>query len=140
MLGESLPTMLNALDIDTILLTIYSIDTHLTHQQQKALKTLWKKKWESGNQQFLLFPQRFLLDQKIVSPFVNIFDIIFLFAAEVEKPKIGIRGKGLIFSKSYKIFPLMLQTIKQKKRKIEDLGDSDDDNKPSTSEYKGKLI
>ena len=34
----------------------------------------------------------------------------------------------------------MLQTIKQKKRKIEDLGDTDDDNKPSTSKYKGKLI
>ena len=29
------------------------------------------------------------------TPFVNIFDIIFLFAAELEEPKIGISGKGL---------------------------------------------
>ena len=33
--------------------------------------------------------------QSVVSPFVNIFDIISLFAAEFEKPKIGISGKGL---------------------------------------------
>ena len=32
---------------------------------------------------------------KIVSPFVNIFDIIFLFAAKLEEPKIGKWGKGL---------------------------------------------
>ena len=29
------------------------------------------------------------------TPFVNIFDIIFLFAAELKEPKIGIWGKGL---------------------------------------------
>ena len=29
------------------------------------------------------------------TPFVHIFDITFLFAAELEEPKIGIRGKGL---------------------------------------------
>ena len=49
------------------------------------------------NEQFLLFPQCFLLNQKIVSPFVNIYDIISLFAAELEEPKIGISGKGLIW-------------------------------------------
>ena len=47
------------------------------------------------NEQFLLFPQCFLLNQKIVSLFVNIFDIISLFAAELEEPKIGMWGKGL---------------------------------------------
>ena len=31
----------------------------------------------------------------IISPFVHIFDIISLFAAEFEEPKIGISGKGL---------------------------------------------
>ena len=46
------------------------------------------------NEQFLLFPQCFLLSQIIVSPPVGIFDIIFLFAAESEKPKIGISDKG----------------------------------------------
>ena len=30
------------------------------------------------------------------TPFVHIFDIIFLFAAELEEPKIGILGKGLM--------------------------------------------
>ena len=47
------------------------------------------------NEQFLLFPQCFLLNQIIVSPFVHIFDIISLFAAELEDPDIGISGKGL---------------------------------------------
>ena len=47
------------------------------------------------NEQFLLFPQCLLLDQIIVSPFVYIFDIISLSAAELEEPKIGISGKGL---------------------------------------------
>ena len=29
------------------------------------------------------------------TPFDHIFDILFLFAAELEEPKIGIRGKGI---------------------------------------------
>ena len=53
-------------------------------------------------EQFLLFPQCFLINQRTVSPFVHIFDIISLFAAELEKPKIGISGKGpRIFSVLY---------------------------------------
>ena len=40
------------------------------------------------NEQFLLFPQCFLLNQKTVLPFVNIFDIAPLFAAELEELKI----------------------------------------------------
>ena len=31
----------------------------------------------------------------IVSPFVNIYDIISLFAADLEEPEIGMWGKGL---------------------------------------------
>ena len=46
------------------------------------------------NEQFLLFPQCFLLNQIIVSPFVHIFYIISLFATELEEPTIGISGKG----------------------------------------------
>ena len=42
------------------------------------------------NKQFLLFPQCFLLNEIIVSPFVHVFDIISLFAAEFEEPKIDI--------------------------------------------------
>ena len=65
------------------------------HQQQTAFENIVGKEEITCNEQFLLFPQCFLLNQKIVSPFVNIFDIISLFAAELEEPKIGISGKGL---------------------------------------------
>ena len=46
-------------------------------------------------EQFLLFPQSFQLNQITVCPFVHNFDIISLFAVEMEEPKIGISGKGL---------------------------------------------
>ena len=61
-------------------LTLYSIDTHFDALTTDSFR----------NEQFLLFPQCFLLNQIIVSPSVNIFKIISLFAAELEKPKIGI--------------------------------------------------
>ena len=48
----------------------------------------------AGNKQFLLFPQCFLLCQIIVSWFVYIFDIISLFAAELEEPKLAYQVKG----------------------------------------------
>ena len=59
------------------------------HQLQTAFENIVEKEEIARNEQFLLFPQCFLLDQKIVSPFVNIFDILSLFAAELEEPKIG---------------------------------------------------
>ena len=59
------------------------------HQQQSASENIVGKQEIACNEQFLLFPQSFLLNQKTVSPFVNIFDIIYLFAAELEEPKIG---------------------------------------------------
>ena len=42
------------------------------------------------NEQFVLFPQCFIPNQITVSPFVYIFDVISLFAAELEEPKIAI--------------------------------------------------
>ena len=57
------------------------------------------------HKQFLHFPQYFLLNQIIVSPFVHIFDIISLFAAEMQEPKIGISGKGLIKNLQYVYLP-----------------------------------
>ena len=65
------------------------------HQQQTAFENIAGKGEIARNEQFLLFPHGFLVNQIIVSPFVHIFDIISLFAAELEKPKIGISGKGL---------------------------------------------
>ena len=59
------------------------------------MKTLWGKGEIARNEQFLLFPQRILFNQIIVSPFVHTFETISLFAAELEEPKIAISGKGL---------------------------------------------
>ena len=67
------------------------------HQQQTAFEIIVGKGEIACNKQFLLFPQCFQLNQITVSPFVHIFDIISLFAAEFEEPKIGISGKGLTF-------------------------------------------
>ena len=49
-------------------------------------------------------PQCFLLNQKIVYPFVNIFDIISLFASELEERKIGLSGKGLTLYDTRKLY------------------------------------
>ena len=45
------------------------------------------------------------------TPIVHIFDIIFLFAAELEEPKIGISGKGLkqISDKLYALFSTVIR-------------------------------
>ena len=59
------------------------------HQQQTAFEKIVGKEEIARNEQFLLFPQCFLLNRKIVTPFVNIYDIISLFAAELEEPRIG---------------------------------------------------
>ena len=76
-------------------LILYSIKTHFDHQKQTAFENIVGKGEIARYEQFLLFSQCFLLGPTIVSPFVNIFDIISLFAAELEKPKIAISGKGL---------------------------------------------
>ena len=65
------------------------------HQQKTAFENTLGKEEIACNEQFFLFQQCFLLNQEIVSPFVNIFDIISLFATKLEEAKIGIRGKGL---------------------------------------------
>ena len=46
-------------------------------------------------EQFLLFPQCFLLNQTLVSPFDIIHDSTSLLAAELEEPKIGISGNEI---------------------------------------------
>ena len=63
-------------------------------QEQTAFENIGRKGEIAHNEQFLLFPQCFLLNQITVSPFVHIFDIS-LFADELEEPKIGISGIGL---------------------------------------------
>ena len=46
----------------------------LTHQQQTPFENIVGKEEIARNEQFLLFPQCFLLNQKMLSPFVNIHD------------------------------------------------------------------
>ena len=60
------------------------------HQQQTAFENIMEKEEIARNEQFLLFPLCFLLNQKLVFPFVNIYDIIFLYAAELEETKFAI--------------------------------------------------
>ena len=67
----------------------------MTHQQQTAFENIVGKEEIAHNEQFLLFQQCFQFYLIIVYPFVHIFDIISLFAAELEEPKIGRTGKGI---------------------------------------------
>ena len=65
------------------------------HQQQTAFENIVDKEEIARNEQFLFFPQCFLLNQIIVAQFVYIFDSKTLFAAELKEPKIGISSRGL---------------------------------------------
>ena len=81
------------------------------HQQQTAFENIVGKGEIARNEQFLLFPQCFLFNQIIVSPFVRIFHIISLFAAELEEHKIGSSGKGLRKINLYKKLKLVVGSI-----------------------------
>ena len=65
------------------------------HQQQTAFENIVGREEIASNEQFVLFPQCFLLNQIIV-PHLSIFltDHIFIYC-ELEEPKIGKWGKGL---------------------------------------------
>ena len=64
------------------------------HQQQTAFENIVGKEEIARYEQFLLFPQCFLLNQKMVNAFVNISDIISLFASELESLKLAYEVKG----------------------------------------------
>ena len=66
----------------------------VTHQQQIAFENIVRKGEIARNEQFLLYPHCFILNQIIVFTFFHIFDIS-LFDAELEEPKVDISGKGL---------------------------------------------
>ena len=73
--------------------------------EQTAFENIVGKGEIARNEQFLLFPQCFQLNQITVSPYVHIFDIISLFAIELNKPKIGISDEGLTPYQSTKFQP-----------------------------------
>ena len=93
----------------------------MTHQQQTVFENIVGKGEIARNQQFLLFPHGFQLNQITVSPFVHIFNIISLFAVEFEEPKIGTSGKGLTTQKK-KAFETSVYSrnlkIKKNKKKM----------------------
>ena len=76
-------------------LNLFAIDTRSDTSTRIAFENIVGKGEIARNEQFLLFPQRFLPNQIIVSRLVHIYDIISLFGHEFEKPKIGISGKEL---------------------------------------------
>ena len=92
-------------------LTLYSKDTRFNTQQPTAFENIVGKGEIAHEEQFLLFPQCFLLKQIIVSLFVHIFAIISLPATELEEPKIGISGKGLTLSQTTKFRLFQIQSI-----------------------------
>ena len=71
-------------------LTLYSINTHFDASTKSAFENIVGKGEIARNEQFLLFPRCFQLNQIIVSPYVHIFDMISFIAAKLEEPKIGI--------------------------------------------------
>ena len=60
------------------------------HQQQTVFENIVGKGEIARDEQFLVLPQGFLLNQIIVYPFVSFFNIISLFAVELKEPKIGV--------------------------------------------------
>ena len=76
-------------------LTLYSIDTNFDASTTGSFENIVGKGEIALDKQFLLFPQCFLHNQITVSTFVHSFDFISLFAAELQKLKIGISGKRL---------------------------------------------
>ena len=72
-------------------LTFYSIDTHFDSSRTDTFKNIVGKGEIACVEQFLFFPQCFLLYQISVSPLVHIFDFISLYAVELEE-SIGLSG------------------------------------------------
>ena len=64
------------------------------HQQHTAFENIVGKEEIARNEQFLPFPQRFLLNQKIVSPFVNILTSYFFLLLNWKSPKLACEVKG----------------------------------------------
>ena len=68
--------------------------THFDALTTHRFENIVEKEEIARYEQYLLFPQGFLLNQKFVSPFVYIFDVLSLKAAKLEEPKICRRVKG----------------------------------------------
>ena len=83
------------------------------YQQQTTFENIVGKGEIAQNEQFLLFPQCFELNQITVYTFVHIFEIISVFAFKLEQPKIGLSGKGLIHLTARKTFHQTIPNLKK---------------------------
>ena len=93
------------------------------HQEWTALENIVGKGEIAHNEQFLLFPQCFLLYQISGSPLVHIFDVKYLFAVELEESKIGISGKGLKTAALYNDTPNLDSLPHKQENKLYTLAD-----------------
>ena len=64
------------------------------HQQQTAFENIVGKEEIASNEQFLHFPQCFLLDQKVISPFLNIMTSDFYLLLNWKSLKLEYKVKG----------------------------------------------
>ena len=76
-------------------LTLYSISTHFDASTTDSFWKHWGKRRNCSWRAISPFPTMLSTQSDNCTAFVHIFDIIFLFAPELEEPKIGIWGKGL---------------------------------------------
>ena len=60
------------------------------HQQQTAFENIAGKEGNCSLRAISPFPTMSSTQSDSCTPFVHIFDIIFLFAAQLEEPKIGL--------------------------------------------------
>ena len=75
-------------------LKLYSKDIILTHEQQTAFENIVEKEELAGNEQFLLFPHCFLLNQIPVSLFVHILTPYLHLLLNWKSPKLAYEEKG----------------------------------------------
>ena len=75
-------------------LTLTPLILILTHQQQAAFENIVGKKEIARHEQFLLFPQCFLLNQIIITPFVHVFVIISFLLLNGKSPKLAYEVQG----------------------------------------------
>ena len=64
------------------------------HQQQTAFENIEGKKEIARDKQISPFPTMYSTQSNTCTPFVHIFDIIFLFAADWKSPKLAYEVKG----------------------------------------------
>ena len=80
------------------------------HQQQAAFENIVGKGEIAHKEQFLLFPQCFLLHYINVSRFVHIFDIVSIFYLNLKSLK-GLTAKAISWLSVTHVFPGFLKTV-----------------------------